>query len=428
MEFPGDRMEVGTDSVQTPRRSDRIRSVGGSASAAHEEELANRKRVFSEIQQKSDISWQDYRRFVKRLGTGGQGSVHLVERFGAAGFCVPVALKFFSPSPFASTEKYDAEMRRLAHVSAHVARIQDDHLVAVDTFLEDRGVYFMEMEWIDGFDLLHILRRDTLDVIQESLTERRWANLNERIVTAGEVDCRLKPGMAVAIVRECLAGIAALHRSGVVHCDLKPSNVMVRRTGQIKIIDIGSAYWVGMPPDGQACTMEYAAPEVLAGSRATPQSDLASLGYMLLEMLSGAKPFAGLNYRDLVAAKHTFLERLPRLLPPEEFQFSESLIRFLRLLVHPDPHQRFASAEDAELSDEGAAGFLRELVKSDMSNEYATELRRWVLELDGNAPADAGVSSQKIVPDGTTRILAPIGQDPTDGFALNAMPTDGGPA
>ncbi len=342
---------------------------------------------------------------MKRLGVGGQGSVLLAERCGAGSFRIPVALKFFSPSPFESVSRYNEEMNRLGEVSAIVARIQDDHLVAVHTFDEDGGIFFLEMEWVDGFDLLHILRRDTLDIVQEAVTERRWANFTERVITTGEVDCRLKPGMAVAIIRECLAGIAALHRGGVIHCDLKPSNVMVKRTGQVKIIDIGSAFWIGRPPDGQPCTLEYAAPEILAGYRATPQSDLASLGYMLIEMLSGLRPFSGLEWDDLIVAKHDILERLPALLPLEEFQFAEPLIRLLRGLIHPDPRRRFPTAEDAELSDDGAAGFLRELVKSDLADEYAAELRRWVAELesdvfDGRDPRSGNI------PDGTTRLVA----------------------
>ena len=342
---------------------------------------------------------------MKRLGFGGQGSVLLAERKGAASFRIPVALKFFSPYPFESIQRYDLEMDRLAEVSAIVARIQDDHLVAVHTFDQDGGIFFLEMEWIDGFDLLHILRRDTLDTVQESITERRWANFTERVITTGEIDCRLKPGMAVAILRECLAGISALHRGGIIHCDLKPSNVMVKRTGQVKIIDIGSAYWVGRPPEGQPCTLEYAAPEVLAGYRATPQSDLASLGYMLIEMLSGSKPFAGLAWSQLIEAKKDILDRLPALLPLEEFQFSEALIRLLRRLMHPNPRMRFPTAEDAELSDDGAAGFLRELVKSDMADEYATELRRWVAELESVAFEGRDRRNEDVV-GGTTRIAA----------------------
>ena len=398
----------------------------GKPETPHDPESANvefvdRMKRYESLYRRKGIEWVAERSFMKRLGVGGQGSVLLAERKGAASFRIPVALKFFSPSPFESTIRYDQEMDRLAEVSAIVARIQDDHLVAVHTFDEDGGIFFLEMEWIDGFDLLHILRRDTLDTVQESITERRWANLTERVITTGEVDCRLKPGMAVAILRECLAGISALHRGGVIHCDLKPSNVMVKRTGQVKIIDIGSAYWVGRPPEGQPCTLEYAAPEVLAGYRATPQSDLASLGYMLIEMLSGSKPFAGLNWAQLNEAKRDILDRLPALLPLEEFQFSEALIRLLRRLMHPYPRMRFPTAEDAELSDDGAAGFLRELVKSDLADEYAMELRRWVAELE-SATLNGADSLQEQAAAGTTTLSGKAGLNRLARTRINVHP------
>ncbi|MBL8815438.1 MAG: serine/threonine protein kinase [Planctomyces sp.] len=371
---------------------------------ARDSRVVERLDVFEKLQRQPTMEWRAERSFLKQLGTGGQGSVHLAERRGAASFRIPVALKFFSPGPFESLDRYEREMDRLAEVTAIVARIQDDHLVSVHTFDAESGIYFLEMEWIDGFDLLRILRRDTLEIVQDAVSERRWASITERVITTGEVDCRLKPGMAVAILRECLEGVSALHRGGIVHCDLKPSNVMVKRTGQVKIIDIGSAYWVERPPEGQPCTLEYAAPEVLAGQRATPQSDLASLGYMLIEMLSGSRPFSGLKFDQLIQAKMEILDRLPSLLPLEEFQFSESLIVLLRGLLHPDPHQRFPTAEVAELSDEGAAGFLRELVKSDLSDEYANELRKWITELDSNIGESIESVGQK-VPNGTTRLI-----------------------
>jgi serine/threonine protein kinase len=369
--------------------------------AARMKELQHR---YAGLLMKPGIRWTSERSFLKRLGTGGQGCVMLAERRGAALFSIPVALKFFSPAAFDSHESYDIEMHRLAEVSAIVARIQVDHLVSVHSFQLDEGIYVLEMEWIDGFDLLHILRRDSLEIVQDAVTERRWATINERVITTGEVDCRLKPGMAVAILRECLEGIAALHRGGIIHCDLKPSNVMVKRTGQVKIIDIGSAFWVGRPPERQPCTLEYAAPEVLTGHRATPQSDLASLGYMLIEMLSGSRPFSGLSFDQIIQSKLNILDKLPGLLPMEEFQFSEALIRLLRGLVHPDPSKRFSSAEQAELSDIGAAGFLRDLVKSDMAEAYGMELRRWIEELESNVNRRL-YNEAAVIPNGTTRIV-----------------------
>jgi serine/threonine-protein kinase len=206
---------------------------------------------------------------------------------------------------------------------------------------------------------------------------------------------------------------------------------MVKRTGQVKIIDIGSAFWEGRPPEGQPCTLEYAAPEVLAGYRATPQSDLASLGYMLVEMLTGSKPFAGLNYSELIEAKNSLLDRLPGMLPLDEFAFVEPLLLLLRRLLHPEPAQRFSTAEDAELSDEGAAGFLRELVKSDLSEEYASELRQWIAEMETDG-MQASIKQNSPEQGGTTRLMnvRPIetqtltsvlkqGREPSEGFVVD---------
>jgi serine/threonine-protein kinase len=202
------------------------------------------------------------------------------------------------------------------------------------------------------------------------------------IVTDGPVQPRLKPGIAIAIVRECLAALAALHREGIVHGDIKSSNIMVKRTGNAKIIDIGSAFDLDDAPAKRTCTPAYAAPEVLESSDLSPRSDLASLGYVLIEMLSGAPPFANLTtYRELLEAKFTLVQRLPQILP-EEVVVNELLMNFCRGLVAPDPMRRFPSAEAADLVKEGAASFHRQLVKGDLASEYENEIRLWLEELD----------------------------------------------
>ena len=186
-------------------------SEAGAAASQPDPVIQQLKQRYLDLLSRSGIRWTSERSFLKQLGTGGQGSVMLAERLGEASFRIPVALKFFSPVGFDSRQHYEPEMRRMAEVASIVARIQMDHLVTVHSFQLDDGIYVLEMEWIDGFDLLHILRRDSLEIVQDAVTERRWASINERVITTGEVDCRLKPGMAVAILRECLEGIAATY-------------------------------------------------------------------------------------------------------------------------------------------------------------------------------------------------------------------------
>jgi serine/threonine-protein kinase len=182
-------------------------------------------------------------------------------------------------------------------------------------------------------------------------------------------------------VRECLTGLAALHRNGIVHGDIKPSNVMLKRTGNAKIIDLGAAFELENPPLTRTCTPIYAAPEVLDGRENTPRSDLASLGYVLVELLSGQQLFCGRDsYAELLEAKRRLPQRLGELLP-YEVTCNELLMSFCRGLIAPDPMMRFPDAEAANLLKEGAAAFLRQLVKGDMSSEYTTEIRLLIEEI-----------------------------------------------
>ena len=193
-----------------------------------------------------------------------------------------------------------------------------------------------------------------------------------------------KAGVAVAIVRDCLEALAALHRNGIVHGDVKPGNIMLKQTGHAKIIDIGSAFENEDPPSRRACTPAYAALEVLEGRENTQLSDLASLGYVTIELLAGQPPFHGINdLNALLEAKRTLSDRLEELLP-EDVACNELLMRFCRGLIAPDPHHRFPSAEAAELVEEGAAAFHRQLIKNDLASEYENDIRIWIEELLGN--------------------------------------------
>jgi eukaryotic-like serine/threonine-protein kinase len=337
---------------------------------------------YLKLVQEQKLGWTEHLRLSRVLGRGGQGIVYLSQRRGADNFTLPVALKFFSPERFPDERTYREAMERMAAVSSQVAQIQHDNLLDVQNFIERGSIRVLEMEWVDGYDLDSLLEPGMLGRAKARVGHKRWEYINNVIATAGESRTRLKPGIAVAIIRECLAGLAALHRQEIVHGDIKPSNIMVKRTGNAKIIDIGSALDLNDMPQQKTCTPQYAAPEMLDREEITPRSDLASLGYVLIELLAGKPLFAdSRDYQTLLDKKRTLPQWLHKVLPPE-VRHSELLMTICRRLTAPDPILRYATAEQADTGSEGLAEFQRTLVRGDLASEYENELRLWLEELE----------------------------------------------
>ncbi|WP_075096683.1 serine/threonine-protein kinase [Planctomyces sp. SH-PL14] len=336
---------------------------------------------FQAVTSANEVRWEIRYRLIRRLGAGGQGVVFLADRRGAFGTTFRLALKFFRPDGYSSVTAYNSEMARLARVATTLARIQQDHLLDLYNVIELDGLHVLTMEWVDGYGLRELLKPRTLDLVRATMRPDRWDHVNDVVVTKSAEQLRLKPGVATAILRECLSGVAALHRTGIVHADLKPSNLMIKRTGNCKVIDFGSAFLVGQPAFRSTWTPRYAAVEVLEGAPHTPQADLASLGYMLFEMLSGQYPFVDLMGPDLIEAKRRLPQRLREFLPAEVAR-NERLLNLIRRLIAPNPADRFCSAEDADQSPEGAAAFERELVRANLSSDYANEIRLWLSEIE----------------------------------------------
>lgn len=123
-------------------------------------------------------------------------------------------------------------------------------------------------------------------------------------VPGGALDCltknfgSLKPGSCCRFVRDILCGLSYLHSKGIVHCDIKPHNVLLAMDGQCKLSDFGSAMRRAAT-DGEIedvielrGTPGYMAPEVAKGGLPTPKSDIFSLGVTILELLLGKLPWA----------------------------------------------------------------------------------------------------------------------------------------
>lgn len=333
---------------------------------------------YEEIAWSQEIHWTSRYRKERLLGAGSQGAVYLAQRLGADGFARLVALKAFSPETYRDDQSYLDDMAHVGQVSGRVALIQSDNVVDIHDFVEWHGIRLMEMEWLDGFDLREILNPRMLERTREQVGADRWQYVNRVILTEGPIQPRLKPGVAIAVLRDCLAGLAALHRAGIVHSDIKPANIILTRTGNSKIIDIGSTIDLTRVSPRRVWSPAYAAPEVLTGGKNTPRSDLASLGYVLVEMLAGQPAFAGItNYQQLAQAKVDLERRLPELLPPE-VSCNELLLHLCQRLIAPDPAARVSSAEAADIGRKGAADFHRQLVKSNLASEYGHEIRAWL--------------------------------------------------
>jgi serine/threonine-protein kinase len=351
---------------------------GGNPAEHQPNELVDQ---YQEILDEGRLNWTNHLPLLKLLGSGGQGVVYQTALRGTDNFTLPAALKIFSPERFDDVHSYNEAMQRVARASARVAQIQHDNLLYVYNFVDRHRVRMMIMEWIDGYDLARLLVPSMLNRIKDRVSNRRWEYINQVIVTAGPSQPRMKAGVAVAVVRDCLNALAALHRHGIVHGDIKPSNIMLKRTGIAKIVDIGSAFELRDPPRVRSCTLAYAAPEVLENRETTPRSDLCSVGYVLLELLAGRQPFSGTSdIRELMEAKRSLPLRLEEILPDEVLR-CELLCGFIRGMIAADPVRRFPSAEAAELLKEGAAAFHRQLVMGNLASEYDNDIRLWLEEL-----------------------------------------------
>ena len=107
----------------------------------------------------------------------------------------------------------------------------------------------------------------------------------------------LNPARAISIAKQLCKGLAEAHKTGVIHRDLKPQNVMIDHQGNARIMDFGIARTMkgeGLTADGMIIgTPEYMAPEQVEGKEVDQRTDIYSLGAILYEMLTGRVPFKG---------------------------------------------------------------------------------------------------------------------------------------
>ncbi len=245
----------------------------------------------------------------RELGSGGMGTVYRAK--GPEG---AVALKVVHPQLLDGADAVE-RFRREVEIGRAV-----DHPNVVRTLAggEADGRHFMAMEYVEGQTLDGLL--DELEHVPEEL-------------------CR-------HIGREVCKGLAAIHAAGAIHRDVKPDNVLIAPDHVVKIMDLGVARSMDdalrLSQSGMFVgSVEYAAPEQFKGGDVDGRTDLHALGLVLYELASGAHPYRGGSFHEVLSR---VCDTEPRRLGDVNLQLSAFFEEVVHTLLVKDPRGRFASA------------------------------------------------------------------------------------
>jgi len=196
----------------------------------------------------------------EKVGAGGMSEVYLADDLSLVR---PVAVKVLHPE-FARDPGY---IQRFRYEAQAAANLNHPNIVNVYDWGSEGDAYYIVMEYVEGRELKDLLREQG----------------------------RFTPERAAEVAAEIAAALQLAHRRNLVHRDIKPQNVIITPTGQVKVMDFGiarAASGTGMTQTGVVMgTAQYIAPEQAQGLSVDGRADIYSLGIVLYEMLTGRVPF-----------------------------------------------------------------------------------------------------------------------------------------
>ena len=246
----------------------------------------------------------------------GQGAMSKVYKGRDGNLGRVVAIKFLREE-YGQNQSFVARFYREARA---VASLPDEHLVSIYDYGQHGLTYFIVMEFVDGKNLKELLRQEG----------------------------PFSPEKVIELVTPVLLALRAAHARGIIHRDVKPQNVLVRKEdGAVKLTDFGVAHTIDsvqVTSVGMVIgTVDYMAPEQARGETVGPPADLYAVGVVMFELLTGHLPYTGDNTMQVIMGH--IQQPIPSVASQGK-QIPPAMERVIQRALAKDARARFQSAQE----------------------------------------------------------------------------------